>query len=155
MSSIKLLHGRRSEFGAFYAVTIVTRKRKTPFLDGAAVECLSRELSVLMNEGRADSLAWVAMPDHLHWLFQLRDGSLGECVGRFKSRTARSIGSLTGNAESVWQPGYYDHRLRDEDDLLAQARYLIENPLREGLAGRIEDYPFWSCRWIARHSELA
>ena len=88
------------------------------------------------------------MPDHLHWLFALRHGSLGDLLCEFKSRSARSINGLLASQGMVWQTGYYDHCLRDDEDLHKQARYLIENPLKKGLATRIEEYPHWWCRWI-------
>ena len=47
----------------------------------------------------------------------------------------------------MWQPGFYDHRLRNEHDLQRQARYIIENPVRAGLAGYAEGYPYLWCRW--------
>jgi hypothetical protein len=56
---------------------------------------------------------------------------------------------------SLWQPGYYEHRSRDEADLRKQARYLLENPLRKNLAARIDDHPAWWCRWIAGSQDLS
>jgi hypothetical protein len=55
----------------------------------------------------------------------------------------------------VWQPGFYDHRLRDGEDLEHQARYLLFNPVRRGLAARPEDYPFLWCKWFSRDGTCA
>ena len=95
------------------------------------------------------------MPDHMHWLFRLDDALLGRCVQALKSRSARAIHQCGDKSGPFWQAGYYEHHLRDERDLRVQARYLVENPLRKGLVGRIEDHPFWWCRWIANSADLS
>ena len=44
--------------------------------------------------------------------------------------------------------GYHEHALRDEQQLLVTARYLVANPLRAGLVTRLGDYPFWNAIWL-------
>jgi hypothetical protein len=46
------------------------------------------------------------------------------------------------SAGRLWQPQYYDHVLRDEEDTLRVARYIIVNPVRAGLVTSPRDYPF-------------
>ena len=89
-------------------------------------------------EGTVLHHAWVVMPDHVHWLFQLQQGSLGGCMQRFKSRSAHAVNRHQGRSGPLWQPGYYEHHLRPEDALRKQARYVIENPLRAGIATTME-----------------
>jgi hypothetical protein len=62
-----------------------------------------------------------------------------------KSRTSRALRAAGAHGGKLWQAGYYDHCLRDGEDLLKQARYILENPLRAGIVDRPEAYPFnWS-----------
>ena len=42
----------------------------------------------------------------------------------------------------VWQHGFYDHCLRDENSYLKHLRYVIENPVRKGWVTRPEDWPY-------------
>ncbi|MFO1311380.1 MAG: hypothetical protein U1F41_04875 [Burkholderiales bacterium] len=70
--------------------------------------------------------------------------SLREGMRLFKGRTSRSIGGGGG----LWQRGFHDHALRREEDIVDVARYVVANPLRAGLVGRIGDYPFWNCAWL-------
>ncbi|HJR75302.1 MAG TPA: transposase [Luteimonas sp.] len=154
MPSPKLNVGRYSRAGEIYAVTVVTGGREPVFRNEnyaahAIVAIRDCELSRL-----SDSLAWVVMPEHVHWMFALRLGTLGACVQRFKSVSTRAINACRSGAESVWQRGYYDHRLRSDEDLLAQARYIVANPIRRGLARRIEDYPYWWARHIHSSADL-
>jgi hypothetical protein len=57
-----------------------------------------------------------------------------------KSYAANRL-SAAGTKTPVWQEGYHDHGLRDGDDYRARLRYLLENPVRAGLAGRVGEYP--------------
>ena len=151
MPSPRLLRGRHSELSAWYAVTTVAARRRPVFIEPGAAEAVRLEIANCEREGIIESEAWVLMPDHLHWLFRLRAASLGRCMQAFKSRSARAIRELAGGSGPIWQRGYYDHRVRGDEDLFAQAKYIIANPLRGNLVGRGEDYPHW---W-ARHASMA
>jgi len=88
------------------------------------------------------------MPDHLHWLLQLKHTNLGEVVGSVKSRCTLKINQLTGRQGPLWQTGYHDRTIRDGEDLRPYARYIIANPLRAGLVEQIGDYPLWDACWL-------
>ncbi|HYM87370.1 MAG TPA: transposase, partial [Pseudoxanthomonas sp.] len=122
MANFHLLRGRTSQVGGYYSITAVVRDRRPLLVQKNNASILRDELQRITKEGIADTLAWVAMPDHLHWLFQLRQGSLGRCMQRFKSRSARAINLGMGSSGPLWQGGYYEHCLRNEYDLLTQAR---------------------------------
>ncbi|MFO1430843.1 MAG: transposase [Candidatus Competibacteraceae bacterium] len=100
------------------------------------------------EQGLVDSLAWVIMPDHLHWLIQLRNMPLQQLMQGVKSRSAIAINRRLGTDGQVWQKGYYDHALRKEEDIKALARYIVANPLRAGLVTKIGDYPLWDAVWL-------
>lgn len=146
--------GRHSCNGAIYTITAVIRGRAPLLADASNATVVMQELARCEAEQRVDNLAWVVMPDHVHWLFQLREGALGTSVQAFKSRVARRLNETRMSSGPVWQAGYYDHRARHDEDLAAQARYLVANPLRRGLVARLEDYPYWYCRWIHGEEDL-
>ena len=103
----------------------------------------------LQNDGLVDSLAWVLMPDHLHWLFALQQSvTLGQVVHLLKGRSGRAVNQRFNRVESVWQRAYYDHALRREEDVLKVARYIVANPLRAGLVKKIGNYPHWDAVWL-------
>ena len=154
MASPRLLKGRQSLPGHWYVITTVTDARRYLFADPANANVAIEEIDAL-SESTLNSHAWVLMPDHLHWMFELRDAmSLSRAMQAFKSRSAVRINRLRRMIEPVWQAGYHDHRLRDTEDFIAQARYIVANPLRRGLVQRIEDYPHWWCRWIRGSEDL-
>jgi putative transposase len=152
MASPRLITGRNSQLGAHYVVTTVTSNREPLFQQRQLADAAAMEIDRCQQEERIASLAWVIMPDHVHWLFELKQGSLSRCLQAFKSRLARAANIETLRAGSVWQSGFCDQRVREDEDLLAQARYLVANPIRSGLVSRIEDYPHWWCQWV-RHTE--
>lgn len=106
-------------------------------------------MQTLEDEGRLKSVAWVLMPDHLHWLFQLNDsGTLDETIRLFKGRSSRRVNSLLHRQGPLWQRAFYDHALRAEEDLRTTARYIVANPLRAGIVDIIGDYPHWDAIWL-------
>ena len=89
------------------------------------------------------------MPDHLHWLFQLQaSASLSEVMKIYKARSARAIKHYLGRRGAFWQKAFYDHALREEEDLISIARYIVANPLRAGLVSHIGEYPHWDSIWL-------
>ncbi|MEJ1095978.1 MULTISPECIES: transposase [unclassified Pseudoxanthomonas] len=154
MASPRLITGRNSQLGAHYVVTTVTSNRDPLFGQSQVAGAAATEIARCEEEERVASLAWVIMPDHVHWLLELKQGSLSRCLQAFKSRLARAVNAEILGGGSIWQPGFYDHRIREDEDLLEQARYLVANPIRSGLVSRIEDYPHWWCQWVQRTEDL-
>ena len=87
------------------------------------------------------------MPEHVHWLFELHSDTLSRVVQRLKSQSARGINASCGMRGALWQPGFYDRQVRRHEDLVVQARYILENPVRRGLTERIGEYPHAWCRY--------
>jgi hypothetical protein len=42
----------------------------------------------------------------------------------------------------LWQAGYFDRVLREDDSTFAVARYIVQNPVRAGLVRSPVEYPF-------------
>ncbi|VEF35950.1 REP-associated tyrosine transposase [Stenotrophomonas maltophilia] len=147
MASPALRFGRWSQTDNVYAITAVTRARRPWFDDKANVDLLIEALRTVERTGRTSSLAWVVMPDHLHWLVELRTGTLAGCMQILKSRSGRSIARRVDANAPIWQAGFYDHALRSDECLRTQAMYIAANPVRAGLATRIGEYPYVWSRW--------
>ena len=147
--SRQLRKGRYSESGRIYLITSVTQDRRRAFDDFRVGRLLVRELAA--EEARQDlkSLAFVVMPDHLHWLIQLCDGAdLSTCVRRTKSLSAREINRYSNSSGRFWQDGFHDRALRRDEDLVNAARYVVANPLRAGLVKSLRHYPLWDAIWV-------
>jgi REP element-mobilizing transposase RayT len=93
-------------------------------------------------------LAWVVMPDHLHWLVRLETLSLSALMRNVKGRSARRLNQHLDLTGPFWQAGFHDRALREEEDLRLMARYIVANPIRAGLVERVGDYPLWDAIWL-------
>lgn len=139
-----LRKGRVSIPGQIYLVTTVTQDRVPLFLDFTTGRKVVSTLRHHQENGNAQTIAYVIMPDHLHWLFALgQDITLPRLLASVKGYTARRIG-----AGQVWQEGYHDHALRRDEDVREAARYVVANPLRAGLVQKLGDYPLWDAMWL-------
>jgi len=140
--------GRYSQQNGIYFVTTTTDKRIPWFqvMSFACVMCRNLEKPGCLAD--AKNLCWVVMPDHVHLLVQLGTKPLGKVVNQMKSRTARLLNREIGRSGQFWAPGFHEHGLRKEEDMLDIARYIVVNPLRAGLVNRVADYPYWNAVWL-------
>ena len=149
MSYDDLRKGRFSNPGYIYSITTVTQNRSLYFLKidiGRLVVC---EMKRLHDEGEVRSIAWVLMPNHLHWLFQLGEqGDLAQVIKSFKARSARRVNKALGRKGTLWQRAYFDHAIRKEENIREIARYIISNPIRAGLVSNIGNYSLWDAVWL-------
>jgi REP element-mobilizing transposase RayT len=140
-----LRQGRASIAGMAYLVTTVTCQRE-PLLREFET---ARILAHTINSDTATTLAYVIMPDHLHWLLQLQSGAtLAQLLQRVKSISAHRINQHLGRCGPIWQRSYHDHAVRNEEDLRQLARYIVANPVRAGLVTTVKDYPHWDAIWL-------
>lgn len=143
-----LRRGRISQRGQIYLVTTRCHSGQKPFADLFLGHIVVDEICYLDNAGVSRTFAYVVMPDHLHWLFELNiDDSLSRVVGRLKGRAARRINLARKKTMSVWQPGFHDHALRRIENLHEAGYYIFENPVRAGLVKHRDDY---SLSYLAR-----
>jgi REP element-mobilizing transposase RayT len=144
-----LRDGRRSITGQYYHIITCTAERRRVYASFQCGREVVRSLRRMQAEGIATSLAFVVMPDHLHWLMTLHDRkNLSVCVGSMKSLATRSMIAKNLRRGPVWQQGYMDRAIRREADLLPVARYIVANPLRAGLVEHIGEYPLWDSIWL-------
>ena len=60
-----------------------------------------------------------------------RRHGLSEVVRGFKSMSGRRVNALRGTpGDAVWQRGYYEHVVRNQEDLNRIREYVVGNPLR-------------------------
>ena len=132
--------------GWIYFITIVSNF-KTPYfvkevLNREIIECLKREKERL--ECRV--YAYCLMPDHLHFLCgtSWEGVSVLDFVNQFKGKSTR-ISWKYNIKGPLWQRRSYDHILRKEENFREMAEYILSNPVRRGIVGRWDEYPFSGC----------
>lgn len=145
----ELRKGRWTQAGQIYLLTLVTRDRRPYFTDFHSGRIIVREMRRLQDDGALRSLAFVVMPDHVHWLIELRNTmSVSRVAQLLKGRSARELNRRLCRRGAVWQVTFYDRALRREEDVRAAARYIVANPLRRGIASRVGEYSLWDAVWL-------
>jgi putative transposase len=122
--------------------------------------CTAHRVPVLNNVGSHTILAklwhdsrqrngwrvgrYVIMPDHIH-LFAMpgeNPESFREWVSIWKSISARQIVLATGAVAPIWQRDYFDRFIRTAESYGDKWDYVWNNPVRAGLVGKTEDWPY-------------
>ncbi len=84
--------------------------------------------------------AFCVMPDHIHLLVQPGDVLVARFIDllRFRYEYVMTRG---GYKDTVWRSGFIDYPLAD-DEIIATALFIYENPVRNGLVENAAEYPF-------------
>ena len=125
-----------------YFITICVEKRKR-LLDQPELQlCLLTIWQDLPKQFPGITLdEFVMMPDHIHFILWLAGTAenpllLSRVVGAYKSLTTvawikynKARGSVC--SEHLWQSRYFDHIIRNDEDLELTRQYIRDNPRRK------------------------
>jgi putative transposase len=139
---------RQSYIGRnWYFITACTKDRHPRFSDAALVGLLLNALRTKCRTHSMDVYAYCFMPDHLHLelVGLAEDSDLVKLTKEFKGEAASASRGV--GIRNLWQKGFYDHVLREDDNADAVAWYIFNNPVRKGLAKDPRDWPY-SGSWI-------
>jgi REP element-mobilizing transposase RayT len=125
-----------------YFLTFCARGRREAFKEPRVASETTAQFKKTAIEQRFAILAYCLMPDHAHLLVEGLDDASD--LRRFaKLAKQRSGGVHRKHAgERLWQPGYFERLLRDDDSGRELAQYIIHNPVRAGLVASPMDYPY-------------
>jgi len=144
--------------------TSVTKDRVPVFRSAPIKEVACRALDEARRSGRFLLLAYVFMPDHLHWItdsclkpsqiLRFVDGVLAHRIIEFlkKHNHHRSLAKLRGLEKNRgYKHSLWDHHpnalwLTSEPAFMQRVNYIHQNPVRAGLVERAEDYRWSSQR---------
>lgn len=126
-----------------YHVVLTCQERHSPFSDDNLASKCQALLVEAANRSHFNVLAYAIMPDHVHILVSGTSplANLLLFIKRFKQRTAYEYRQETG--DPLWQQSFFDRILRDDESVIAIARYIWENPLVAGLVDYAAAYR-WS-----------
>jgi len=150
-----MVHYRRSRVsGGTFFFTVALRDRRA--------DRLVRYVDALRDAVKHEQArrpfaidAMVLLPDHLHAVWTLPAGD-ADFSGRWRAiksgfvRRLRAHGVvIAANARgehAVWQRRFWEHQIRDEDDLARHVDYIHINPVKRRLVERVADW-----RWSTFH----
>ena len=127
---------------ARYFLTFSTRDRIEAFRDVEVVTLTLDQFRRTAGDEKFALLAYCLMPDHAHLLVEGLDHDSD--LTRFAKMAKQRSGSVyrRRRGSRLWQEGYYERVLRDEDDAFQIARYVLNNPVRAELVVNPADYPY-------------
>lgn len=137
-----LRRGRWSAPGAEYFLTICTNDRQPGLTEPSLVAAIFDAAHRLTADGMWQLRTGTLMPDHLHLLVTLgSNDDLAAAVRLFKGRLSPALRA----AGLRWERGYFDHRMRANEDRLPVFLYVFLNPYRAKLLDTTERWPAYFC----------
>ena len=93
--------------------------------------------------------AWVIMPNHVHVVLEPRV-AMPSIMRWLKGRTGRMANRILGRTGMpFWQDESFDHWVRSQEQLQDVIDYVESNPVKAGLVGAQEQWPWSSARFRA------
>ncbi len=148
---------RRAQIaGGTFFFTVVSYRRQPILCDDAVRAALRDAIRAVQGAKPFSVDAWVLLPDHLHciWTLPPGDGDFSSRWSLIKSAVSRAIGAQYRRDEwkndskrkhresTIWQRRFWEHCIRDEDDLQRHMDYLHFNPVKHGLVKAVADWPY-------------
>ena len=149
---------RRAKFpGGYYFFTVVMHRRKKVFRDEIARALLHNAIEQTQNRRPFEILGLCLLPDHLHCIWKLPDrdadfsirwasikGIFSKNYIQHRTNRGQPISRRSDRGEvAIWQRRFWEHQIRDEDDLQRHMNYTHYNPVKHGLVKCVADWP-WS-----------
>jgi len=149
--------------GGTYFFTVVTKNRRPLFDSAAARSLLGKTMRECFRRHPVRVVAIVLLPDHLHviwtlppgddaysmrWRWIKREFTRGWLAVGGKEE-ARNLSSIRERRRGIWQRRFWEHTIRNVEDLEAHFDYIHFNPVKHALVARPRDW-LWSSfhRWV-------
>ena len=153
-----VLYRRQRIPGATYFFTLVLADRSSQLLT-QHIQRLRQAYASVRSRHPFHTEAIVVLPDHLHCVWRLPDGDDRYAMRWRLIKTAFTMqlcaAGMTVNRRGkderrVWQRRFWEHVIRDNDDLQKHIDYIHINPVKHGWVERVADWPYSSFhRFIA------
>ena len=89
--------------------------------------------------------AFVILPDHFHLVVDIMNSNISKIMQKIKMRFgALYRGQMNLKAGRIWQHRFWDHIIRNQDDLNRHIDYIHYNPVKHGLAKKPQDWEYSS-----------
>ena len=97
---------------------------------------------------------FVVMPDHVHLLITVdREMTIEKAMQYVKGRFSHRLTVELGHKGEVWQRGFTEVQVMNRESFEMHREYIARNPVKEGLAGLADDFPFCYQYLVKRKAE--
>lgn len=146
--SKELRKGRFSQKESLYFITTSCHNKQKYFLDKENVKIFFDTVDWLEEKRYIELYFCIAMPDHVHIVFQLTsDKTLSDVMKTMKQFTGKKIKKRARIESAVWQDQYYDHLIRKSESVYKIIEYCWYNPVRAGIVEHPKEYPYWRSKY--------
>ena len=138
--------------GATYFFTVTLINRQSSLLT-QHIQLLRQAVTLTQKCQPFEIVAWVVLPDHLHavWKLPIDDSDYSGRWRAIKSHFVRLLKAegveinmrLYGSA-LVWQRRFWEHTVKNENDLRRCVDYCYINPVKHRLVKAVVDWPYSS-----------
>jgi len=125
-----------------YVLTFCTADRHRAFTEAATVDLVRGQFLRAADRHLFALLAYCFMPDHVHLL---AEGTREESYLKAFQSAAKQYSGFHYQAQfgrALWQRYGFERALRSEESTIGVVRYILANPVRVGLARRVDEYSF-------------
>ncbi|GLQ49994.1 transposase [Dyella flava] len=150
--------------GGTYFFTVNLADRSSALLT-KRVDALRAAVRHIKKHHPFHILAWVVLPDHMHaiWTMPDHDADYSKRWRLIKHRFSSSIERQETIGQSrqrkhergIWQRRFWEHQIRDEQDLQNHLDYVHINPVKHGHVARASDWPYSSIHRYIRQGHLS
>jgi putative transposase len=139
-----LPHFDKSRRTFFVTFSTIDRRYLPPAARSIAMDCIIHDHDLTYCLECA-----VIMTDHAHMVFSLHDDwTLTRVMRRVKGVSSRLINQELGARGSLWQDESFDRLMRCDEDVRKKCEYICQNPVRDGLAASVDEYPWIWRLWV-------
>ncbi len=152
--------------GGTYFFTVVTYNRGKIFNRSENVDLLRLVFRKVIKQYPFKIDAFVLLPDHLHCIWSLPAGDSDfstrwRLIKNYFSRQKESVGwveernpiikttsasRIKKREKSIWQRRFWEHLIRNSEDLRRHVEYIHYNPVKHGLTSAPRDWEYSSFR---------
>ena len=140
--------------GGIYFLTLVTYQRQNIFSLPHVRALLDTAILQTNQHHPFDEIAYCILPDHIHLIWQLpeNDSNYSTRVSVMKRYFSKKYVEQFGlpipkeasrnkrREVTVWQRRFWEHYIRDEEDLYRHIDYVHYNPVKHGCVNRVRDW---------------
>jgi len=131
---------RYPTLGRAVFVANVTFQRRPLLVDH--IDLLQSAIENTRTRAPFDLVAWVVLPDHFHLLIDPHEASISTLMQRIKLSFATALRHrLKLRSGRVWQNRFWDHIIRDQEDMNRHIDYIHFNSVKHGYATSPFDWP--------------
>jgi len=130
-----------------FFVSFATFERRFLLQSDRVCDLLLDVIRVNRKQGRVNVHGFVFMPNQVHLLITpAANVSLEKALQFIKGGFSYRAHKELGMRGAIWNPGFNEHRIRDDVEFAAHLRYTHMNAVKAGRVGRSEDWPYSSAR---------